>query len=145
MFLIPNRFFIVKILIKYEKQTTSSHCFINFTQKNSNLTFSRYFILILLVLFWLDIICGHSLKVFFEFYKYFDNKKAIGNQKHAFNSVKSKYMNLLKLRYLWTLPGRKTCMMSSSPSNTTSISNFKSISLTVVEFWKRYHQKLLNR
>ncbi len=94
---------------------------------------------------WLDVVCGHFLIVFFEFYKYFDNKKAIGNQKHAYYPVKSKYINLLKLRYLWTLSGRKTCMMSSNPSNTTSISNFKSISLTVVEFWKRYHQKLLNR
>jgi hypothetical protein len=34
-------------------------------------------------------------------------------------------------------------MMSSSLSNTTPISNFKSISLTVIEFWKRYHQKPL--
>ncbi len=33
---------------------------------------------------------------------------------------------------LWTVPGRKTCMWSSSFPNTTTIPNFKPISLTVV-------------
>jgi hypothetical protein len=42
-------------------------------------------------------------------------------------------------RYLWTFPGRKQSTISSSFSNTTPLPNFKSISLTVLEFWKRYH------
>ncbi len=46
----------------------------------------------------------------------------------------------LAWRNLCTLPGRKSCMWSSSFPNTTSIPNFKPISLTVIEFWKRYHQ-----
>jgi hypothetical protein len=49
-------------------------------------------------------------------------------------------MNLLKLRYLWTLPGRKQCTRSSSFSSTITIPNLKPISSTVEEFWKRYHQ-----
>jgi hypothetical protein len=32
-------------------------------------------------------------------------------------------------------------MISSSFSNTITIQNFKSLSQTVIEFWKRYHQK----
>jgi hypothetical protein len=60
-------------------------------------------------------------------------------RKHALNLVYFGFKDLLKLRYLWTLPCRKQCMMSSSFLNTTPISNFKSISLTVIEFWKRYH------
>ncbi len=46
----------------------------------------------------------------------------------------------LILRLLWTLPGRKPRTMSSSFPSTITIPNFKPISLTVVEFWKRYHQ-----
>jgi hypothetical protein len=45
---------------------------------------------------------------------------------------------------LWTLPGRKQCTMSSSFPNTITIPNFRSISLTVLEFWKRYHQTAKN-
>ncbi len=45
-------------------------------------------------------------------------------------------------RYLWTLPGRKQCTRSSSFPSTIIIPNFKSISPTVLEFWKRYHQSL---
>ncbi len=56
-------------------------------------------------------------------------------------SIYIKNKNLLKLRYLWTLPGKKPYMMSSSFSNTTPMSNFKSISLAVIEFWKRYHHQ----
>ncbi len=48
--------------------------------------------------------------------------------------------NLMDWRYLWALPVRKPCMGSSSFPNTTTIPNFKPISLTVMEFWKRYHQ-----
>jgi hypothetical protein len=62
-------------------------------------------------------------------------------QKFAFNPVHFKIVNFLLLRYLWTGPGRKTCTTSSNLSNTTSISNFKSLSQTVREFWSRYHQK----
>jgi hypothetical protein len=43
--------------------------------------------------------------------------------------------------YLWTLPGRKQCTRSSSFPSTITIINFKPLSLTVLEFWKRYHQK----
>jgi hypothetical protein len=44
-------------------------------------------------------------------------------------------------RYFWTLPGRKSCMRSSSFSSTITIPNFEPLSVTVREFWKRYHQK----
>ncbi len=40
-------------------------------------------------------------------------------------------------RNLWTL---LSCMRSSRFPNTTTIPNFRSISPTVIEFWKRYHQ-----
>ncbi len=46
-----------------------------------------------------------------------------------------------KWRYLWTLPGRKQCTRSSIFPSTITIPNFKPISQTVLEFWKRYHQK----
>jgi hypothetical protein len=49
---------------------------------------------------------------------------------------------LLAWRNLWTLPGRKRCTRSSSFPNTIPMPNFKPISLTVLEFWKRYHQNL---
>jgi hypothetical protein len=42
----------------------------------------------------------------------------------------------LAWRNSWTLPGRKPCMWSSSFPNTSTIPNFKPISLTVIEFWK---------
>ncbi len=45
------------------------------------------------------------------------------------------------MKTLWTNPAGKTCMWSSSFSNPVTISNFKSISLTVAEFWKQYHQR----
>jgi hypothetical protein len=62
-------------------------------------------------------------------------------RKFPLNLFYFEFVNFLLLRYLWTLPGRKTCMMFSSLSITTPISNFKSISLTALEFWSRYHQK----
>ncbi len=37
-------------------------------------------------------------------------------------------------------PCRKSCMWFSSFPNTTTILNFKPISLAAIEFWKRYHQ-----
>ncbi len=49
---------------------------------------------------------------------------------------------LLKWQYLWTYPDRKPRTKSSSFSNTNTTPNFQSFSLTVFEFWKRYHQKL---
>ncbi len=42
---------------------------------------------------------------------------------------------------MWTLPGRKPYMWSSSFSITTTVPNFRPISQIVIEFWKRYHQK----
>ncbi len=53
-------------------------------------------------------------------------------------SLKSKIF--LKVRYLWMIPCRKQGTGSSSFPGTISIPNFKSISLTVEEFWKRYHR-----
>jgi hypothetical protein len=35
-------------------------------------------------------------------------------------------------------------MRSSSISNTTTVSNFRPLSFIVIEFWKRYHQKLVS-
>jgi hypothetical protein len=43
-------------------------------------------------------------------------------------------------RNLWTTPAGKTCMRSSTFPSTITIPNFRSISQTVGEFWKRYHQ-----
>ncbi len=37
---------------------------------------------------WYDVSFGHSLKVVIQFYKYFDNKKAIGDKKCVYNPVK---------------------------------------------------------
>jgi hypothetical protein len=44
-------------------------------------------------------------------------------------------------RHLWTLPDRKQGTMSSSFPSTITTSNFKPLTLTVGEFWKRYHKK----
>jgi hypothetical protein len=63
-----------------------------------------------------------------------------------FEIISSKYIEkwrslfFLIRRNFWTLPGRKSCMLSSSFSSTITIPNFKPISVTVIEFWKRYHQ-----
>ncbi len=46
----------------------------------------------------------------------------------------------LTWRNLWTLPGRKQCMRSSSFPITITTPNFELISSTVEEFWARYHQ-----
>ncbi len=50
------------------------------------------------------------------------------------------YTFFIDWRHLWTTPSGKTCMPSSSFPSTITIPNFRSISLTVAEFWKRYHQ-----
>jgi hypothetical protein len=47
----------------------------------------------------------------------------------------------MEWRYFWTSPGRKQPMWSSSFPTTITIPNFKSMSLDVLEFWKRYQQK----
>ncbi len=43
--------------------------------------------------------------------------------------------------HLWTFSGRKQGTGSSSNSSTITIPNFRALSLAVLEFWKRYHQK----
>jgi hypothetical protein len=54
------------------------------------------------------------------------------------------FSHFLARRHLWTLPGRKQCMWSSSFPHTITIPNFEPISLTVLEFWKRYYRKSRN-
>jgi hypothetical protein len=62
------------------------------------------------VLFCHNFICGHSLTIFFQFYWYFDDFEVISKRKFALNPLQLKYTNLLKLRYLLRVPGRKSCM-----------------------------------
>ncbi len=70
-------------------------------------------------------------------------KRVTNNQKYKHFTLIFLYLAFFKnQRYLWTLPGRKTCMWSSSFPSTITIPNFKSIALTVGEFWKRYHQNI---
>ncbi len=47
----------------------------------------------------------------------------------------------LECCYFWTIPGRKQPMWSSSFPSTIIPQNFWTISQTLIEFWKRYHQK----
>ncbi len=51
------------------------------------------------------------------------------------------YAFLVDWRHLWIFPGRKQVTRSSSFPSTITTPNFKPISQTIGELWKRYHQK----
>jgi hypothetical protein len=77
-------------------------------------------------------------------FEYNDPSLAIWRELGSENMLQTRFslnsrIFFFMLRHLWTLPSRKQGTMSSSFPSTISIPNFKSISLIVEEFWKRYH------